>query len=272
MGLHKTPDFGFSQEFAEYRSYSEGDDPRLIDWNVYARTDRTFIKRFRGETNSQLMILLDTSASMGFKSSHSGVSKLEYGKMLAASLAYLCSKQMDSMGVMLFDEQVRDYRPPSSRAGQFHAVLHLLDKATAGNATALDEPFMHSLSMAGKGHQKRGMVAVISDFYSDTEALLDTIRPMSVAGHDLLLFQVMDEGELNPEYNESVLLEDAETGTLVEVSPDYMQDEYRQRIRAHNESVEETARKAGADYVLLNSSEPLDRSLHRFLSFRQKRG
>lgn len=267
IGLHRTQDFGFSQEFAEYRQYEQGDDTRLIDWNVYARNDRMVIKRFRGETNSQLMIMLDTSASMGFKSDPKGVSKLDYGKMLAASLVYLTSKQKDSMGLLLFDNEVRDYRAPSSRAGQMPAIMHLLDGAKAENTTQLDKPFTQSMSL---GH-KRGMVAVISDFYTDTETLLEAIRPMSMAGQDILLFQVMDDGELHPNYKQSVLLEDAESGDVVEVSPEYMRDEYTQRIAAHNTKVEEAARKVGCDYVLLNSKEPLDRSLHRFLSFRQRR-
>ena len=267
IGLHRTNDFGFSQEFAEYRQYEEGDDTRLIDWNVYARNDRMVIKRFRGETNSQLMILLDTSASMGFKSDSRGITKLDYGKMLAASLAYLTAKQKDSMGLMLFDEEVRDYRAPSSRAGQLPAIMHLLESAQAQNPTELEKPFAQSMSL---GH-KRGMVAVISDFYTDTQALLEAIRPMSMAGQDILLFQVMDDGELKPDYQQSVLLEDAESGAVVEVSPDYMRDEYPQKIATHNAGVELMAKKAGCDYFLLTSKEPLDRSLHRYLSFRQRR-
>lgn len=267
IGLHKTHDFGFSQEFAEYREYMPGDDPRLIDWNVYARSDRTVIKRYRGETNSQLMVLLDSSASMGFKSDPKGVSKLDYGKMLAASLAFLASKQKDAAGLMLFDEDVRDYRAPSSRLGQLPAILHLLEKTEAANKTQLDKPFSQAMSL----NLKRGMVVIISDFYTDPEALIELARPMSVGGQDVLFCQVMDDGELQPDYQDSVLLEDAENGAVVEVSPEFMRDEYVQRVAAHNKRVEQSARRAGCDYVLLNSSEPLDRSLHRYLSFRQRR-
>ncbi len=117
IGLHRSPRFGFSQEFAEYRAYAEGDDPRFIDWNVYARTDRAYIKRFLGETNSHLIILLDASASMGIATQN--ISKLRYGQFLAASLAYLASKQHDAVGTLIFDDQTRAYRAPSSRAGKF---------------------------------------------------------------------------------------------------------------------------------------------------------
>src|SRR5690606_20352357 len=115
IGLHRSPKFGFSQEFVEYRSYGEGDDPRYIDWNVYARTDKTYIKRFLGETNSHLMLMLDASASMGFGSR--GLTKLQAGKILAASLAYMASRQHDAVGVMISADEILEYRPPASRAG-----------------------------------------------------------------------------------------------------------------------------------------------------------
>jgi len=139
IGLHRSPAFGFSQEFAEYRAYNEGDDPRFIDWNVFARTERMYIKRFLGDTNSHLMILLDTSASMGFGGPP--VSKLRYGKFLAASLAFLAARQHDAVGCMIFDEEVRDYRPPSSRAGKLQGVLHCIDGAEATTGTKFDKPF-----------------------------------------------------------------------------------------------------------------------------------
>src|SRR5690606_13450503 len=127
IGLHRSPKFGFSQEFVEYRAYGEGDDPRYIDWNVFARTDKTYIKRFLGETNSHLMIMLDSSASMGFQSK--GVSKLQFGKYLGASLAYMSSRQHDAVGVMVFADEVIEYRPPTSRSGALQGVIHTLDRA-----------------------------------------------------------------------------------------------------------------------------------------------
>ncbi len=122
LGLHRSPKYGFSQEFVEYRPYTEGDDPRHIDWNVYSRTDKTFIKLFKGETNSHLMLLLDTSASMGFGSAN--ISKLQYGKYLAASLAYLSSRQHDAIGAMVFNNEIIEFRPPTSRSGTLHSVIH----------------------------------------------------------------------------------------------------------------------------------------------------
>src|SRR3954471_11182043 len=136
-GLHRSPQFGFSQEFREYRAYAEGDDPRFVDWNVYARTDRTYIRRYQGETNTRLMIALDVSASMG--SSSGPVSKLQYAKYVAASLAYMALQQHDPVGLIAFDSTVRSFRPPSSRTGSLGAILHGLDALTPGSKTDLSE-------------------------------------------------------------------------------------------------------------------------------------
>ena len=135
-GMHRSPFFGFSQEFAEYRAYAEGDDPRFVDWNVYARTDRTYIKRYIGETNTRLVILLDASASMGFGSGK--VSKLLYAKFLAATLAYLAARQHDAVGLIVFDDKIREHRRASTRGGRLHGVLHAIDRADAGTGTIRD--------------------------------------------------------------------------------------------------------------------------------------
>ncbi|MDJ0813969.1 MAG: DUF58 domain-containing protein [Woeseiaceae bacterium] len=265
VGLHRSPRFGFSQEFAEYRSYNEGDDPRFIDWNVYARSDRMYIKRFLGETNSHLMLLLDASASMGFGGPP--VSKLRYGQYLAASLAYLASRQHDAVGCMIFDEEVRDFRPPSSRAGKLQSVLHCIDAAEARTGTKFDKPFdkFHEQSI------RRGLVAVISDFYCDIEHLLEAVRPLAWQGQDIVLFQVLDEQELNPDFNANVLLEDLETGEAVEVAPEFMRDDYPARMQDHIDSLSRAASGIGADHVLVNTRDSLDNALRNYLLFRQRR-
>src|ERR1700730_2965276 len=140
-GLHRSPDFGFSQEFAEYRAYAEGDDLRHVDWNVFARTDRCFLKRYKGETNSQLLILMDTSASMGFGST--GMTKLDYARFLAASLAYLGNLQRDATGLIVFDETVTNYIPPSTRQGQLARLLHSIEHSAVGVHTDFAKPFLH---------------------------------------------------------------------------------------------------------------------------------
>ena len=265
IGLHRSPMFGFSQEFAEYRAYSEGDDPRFIDWNVYARTGRTYIKRFLGDTNSHLMILLDASASMGFGGPP--VSKLRYAQFLAASLAFLAARQHDAVGCMVFDEEVRDYREPSTRSGKLQGVLHCLDSATAATGTRFEKPFdKFRETMA-----RRGLVAVISDFYCDIDDLLAGVRPLAWHGQDVVLFQVLDKEELAPSFQSNVLLEDLETGEAVEVDPEYMRERYPERIRQHIDRLAKAAAGIGADHVLVDTSDSLDGALRNYLLFRQRR-
>jgi len=265
IGLHRSPTFGFSQEFAEYRAYSEGDDPRFIDWNVFARTERTYIKRFLGDTNSHLMILLDASASMGFGGPP--VSKLRYGQFLAASLSFLASRQHDAVGCMVFDEQVRDYRAPSTRAGRLQSVLHCLDSAEARTGTKFDKPFEKFREQI----TRRGLVAVISDFYCDTTNLLAGVRPLAWQGQDVVLFQVLDDQELTPDFGGNVLLEDLESGRAVEVAPQFMRETYPERMRAHIDSLATAAAGIGADHVLVSTSDSLDQALRSYLMFRQRR-
>ena len=266
IGLHRSPKFGFSQEFVEYRQYTDGDDPRYIDWNVFARTDRTVIKRFLGETNSHLMLLLDTSASMGFGSG--GTSKLQYGKYLGASLAYLASRQHDAVGVMLFDDDVIEYRPPASKPGSMQGVIHTLDAAQATLGTDINKPMKRFREHV----KRRGLVAVISDFYCDAEELLENIRPLALHGQDVIMFHLLDKNELEPDIRQSTLYEDMETGQAIEVEPVYMKNAYRDKIKKHIKSIEEAANGIRADHVLIDNSQPLDRALHNYLTFREKRG
>src|SRR5262245_30377867 len=173
MGLHRSPRFGFSQEFKEYRAYVEGDDPRFVDWNVYARTDRAYIRRYEGETNTRLMILLDGSASMGFGSG--AVTKLQYGKYLAAALGYMAMRQHDPAGLIVFDEKVRHYRPPTSRAGGLTGLIHAIDAVQPGGGTNL----LDSFQKFREHLTRRGLVVVISDLYCDPAALTRAVQPLA---------------------------------------------------------------------------------------------
>lgn len=264
-GMHRSPFFGSSQEFAEYRAYAEGDDPRFVDWNVFARTDRTYIKRYIGETNTRLVILLDSSASMGFGSGK--VTKLMYGKFLAATLAYLASRQHDAVGLIVFDDKIREHRPSSARTGRLQGVLHAIDRAQPGTGTDMKAPFerFHEVERG------RGLVAVISDFYTDPEALLKSVQPLAYQGQDVILFHLLDPQEIKPVLKESALLEDMETGQSMEVSPIYMSSLYRERLGAHIDSLHKAALRAGADHRLVNITEPLDEVLRSYLLFRQRR-
>ena len=264
-GLHRSPHYGFSQEFKEYRAYVEGDDPRFIDWNVYARTERTYVRRYEGETNTRLMILLDASASMGYGSR--SITKLQYAKFLAAALAYLAARQQDPVGLIVFDEDIRTYRPATSRAGSLNAMIHSIDAVTPGNGTNLEKCF-HRF---GEHLGRRGLVAVISDLYCDPVAMSRAVQPLAYRGHDIMFFQLLDPQEVRPDWRESVLLEDVETRRAINVSPEYLAGEYQQRLDAHLQSLRRAAVNAGAHQMLITTDEPLDHSLRRYLLLREGR-
>ena len=264
-GLHRSPDFGFSQEFAEYRAYAEGDDLRHVDWNVFARTERCYLKRYRGETNTQLSVLLDASASMSFGSR--GVTKLDYAQFLAASLCYLAHAQRDAAGILVFDDEIREYVRPSSRQGQLARLLHVVEHARAGQRTDFAKPFFQLQQF----QLRRGVIAVISDYYEQPETVVRTMQPLRFRGSELILFHVLDPQEIRPSLEGPTLLVDMETGEELEVSAEYAREEYRGKIDAHVAALKEKAAAAGMDYFLLDTARPLDEALREYLSIRQGR-
>jgi uncharacterized protein (DUF58 family) len=264
-GLHRSPDYGFSQEFAEYRAYSQGDDLRHVDWNVFARTERCYLKRYRGETNTRLVVLLDASASMSFGSHR--VTKLDYARYLAASLCYLANQQRDSAGLIVFDDEVRNYVPPSTRHGQLARLLHAIDQAEPGSRTDFSKPFLHFQNFL----RPRGLVVVISDFYEQPETVVRTMEPLRFRGNELILFHILDPREIKPSFGEPVLLVDMENQETMEVSPEYAGFEYRHKIDAHIEGLRSKAQGAGMDYFLMPTGRPLDEGLREYLTIRQGR-
>ena len=264
-GLHRSPDFGFSQEFAEYRMYNPGDDLRHVDWNVYARTERMYLKRYKGETNTQVTILLDASRSMQF-TSHK-IDKLEYARYLTASLAYMASLQRDASGVIIFDDEVRNFVPPSSRQGQLARVLHAIEKATVGTRTDYARPFSHLREFL----HRRGLVVCVSDFWEKPEEVIKTIAPIRYHGNEVVLFHILDPEEIRPKLKDPVLMEDLETGATLEVSPEYAAKEYPAKIDAHLEELKSKAQGSGMDYFLIDTSRPLDAALREYLATRKGR-
>ena len=263
-GLHRSPNFGFSQEFAEYRAYTAGDDLRHIDWNVYARTERAYLKRYRGETNTLLTILLDSSNSMKY-SSH-GVSKSEYSRFTAAALFYLTTQtQRDAAGLIVFDDEVRNYIRPSNRQGQFHRLLSGLEQAEPGAKTDFGKALERFLEV----FRKRGVVIVISDFYEAPERIIRALEPLRFRGNEVLLFHVLDPAEVRPQFRGPTTLIEMETQESLEVSPDYARLEYTKKIDAHIESLRDGARGSGMDYFLLVTDRPLDGALREYLAIRQ---
>ncbi len=264
-GLHRSPDFGFSQEFAEYRAYTEGDDLRHVDWNVYARSEKIVLKRFRGETNSQLTVILDASASMGFGTK--GVSKMDYARYLTASIVYMANLQRDAYGVIVFDDDIRSYVQPSSRQGQLYRVLHALDHAEPKARTDYAKPFYHFQQF----HRRRGITAVISDFWESPKTIVDAISPLRFHGNDVVMFHLLDPEEYRPKFTDSVLLVDSETNRTVEVTPDYARTEYGPKIDAHIAALRSAAQSNGLDYCQIMTDRPLDAALREYLTLRKGR-
>ena len=265
-GLHRSPDFGFSQEFAEYRAYSPGDDLRHVDWNVFARTERAYLKRYRGETNSILTVLLDASSSMKY-SSHS-VNKMDYARFTAASLFYLAiQNQRDAAGLIVFDDEIRTYIRPSTRQGQLYRLLSGLENAEPRARTDFAKPLDHFQQFL----RRRGIVVFISDFYDSPEHIVRTIEPLRFHGNEVVLFHVLDPHEIKPEFGEAATLVDLETRDRIEITPEYVRDEYPKKFDAHVETLRDKARGAGMDYHLLVTNRPLDDALREYLSIRQGR-
>src|SRR5271169_611602 len=262
-GLHRSPDFGFSQEFAQYQAYTPCDDLRHIDWNVYARSERMYLKRYRGETNSPLTILLDASNSMQF-GSH-GVNKMDYARFLAASLFYLAIHgQRDAAGLITFDDEIRNYIRPSTRQGQLHRLLAGLEQAEARARTDFAKP-MHYFQELLK---RRGMVLIVSDFWESPESIIRTIEPLRFRGNEVVLFHVLDPEDVRPKLNGPSILVDLETRAQLEVTPDYTKNEYREKIEAHLTDLRDRTQAAGMGYCLLMTDRPLDDALREYLNLR----
>jgi uncharacterized protein (DUF58 family) len=263
-GLHRSPDFGFSQEFAEYRAYVPGDDLRHVDWNLFARTERCYLKRYRGETNSQLVILLDASNSMQYTSGPP--KKMDYARFIAASLFYLAIRnQRDAAGLIVFDDEVREYVRPSTRQGQLARLFAGLEQAEPRARTDFGKPLQHFQELL----HRRGIAIVISDFYEEPEKIVRAIEPLRFHGNDVVLFHILDPEEIRPILKCPALLVDLETDQQIEVTPEYTKTTYRAKMEAHIEQLRSRTRGAGMDYRLLMTDQPLDEALREYLSLRQ---
>jgi uncharacterized protein (DUF58 family) len=269
IGLHRSPYYGVSIDFAEYRPYSPGDDPRSIDWNVFARTDRYYLKKYHGETNAEVHIILDASASMGYKSGNrnaTALSKFEYGCFLAASLAYFAIHQRDAVGLLLFDTDIQDRIPARTRRGQLSSILHTLDRARPGKGTDFTGPLRKAMQFL----RRRGIVILISDFYEAPDAVMRSVRGLQFGGNDLILFHILDPGEIEFRVDAPVQLEDMETAERLEVIPEYVAQQYQRLLQEHLQTLQHECRSSRIDYTMLDTSRPLDHALFAFLSARQR--
>jgi len=265
-GLHRSADLGFSQEFAEYRAYTPGEEPRNIDWNVFARTERMYVKRYRGETNSLVTTLLDASNSMSY-ASHT-VSKMNYARFIAASLGYLAiRKQRDAAGLLVFDDEVRSYIGPATRHGQLARLLAGLELAEPRKRTSFEKPLEHIEGLL----RRRGIIVLLSDFYESPEHIIRVLEPLRMRGNEVLLLHILDPQEIAPRLGASSLLIDLETGARMEVAREYAVKEYAARIARHIDALRQGAQRARMGYQLLVTDRPLDHALREYLSVRAGR-
>ena len=262
-GLHRSPYLGVSVDFAEHRAYMPGDDIRRIDWRLFARSDRFYVKEFEADSNSNFLLLLDVSRSMRFASG--SVSKLDYGRCLAACLAYFARGQRDRVGLVTFDREVVDFVPPAAK--HLDVVLHTLDRIPEREGRGeLREPLLR----AAESSHRRGILVLISDLYEDPEAALKAVRALQHKGSDLIVFQVLDPAELDFPYETAANYEDLETGERMPIVPEYVRVQYKRLVQEHIATLARLFGENRIDHALLDTRTPLDVALFRYLSRRER--
>ncbi|MEE2669838.1 MAG: DUF58 domain-containing protein [Gemmatimonadota bacterium] len=261
-GLHRSPHLGLSLDFAEHRAYMPGDDIRRVDWRLFARTDRFYVKQFEAETSANFMVVLDVSKSMSF-GTHSA-NKLDYARYLAASLAYFSQKQRDRVGIVTFDHTIVEYVPPSTR--HLELILHTLARVKPGRPGSLRDP----LRRLGETLNHRGIILLLSDFYEEPQEVIDSVRHLRSRGHDVIVFHVLDPEELGFTYRTPASFQDLESDTMIPIVPDELADDYRALIQNHTSELSRLFTGSQIDYTLLDTSKPLDYALFHYLSLREK--
>jgi len=264
-GLHPSPFHGFSVEYSDHRHYRPGDELRFLDWKMFGRSDKLYIKQFQQETNVTVYILLDSSNSMTF-AGHGPVRKIDYGSFLAAALAYMMLGQGDSVSLVLFGQRIRTRIPPTSRRTGLHVILTTLENNKAHGRTNLPA-VLHTIADTTT---RRGLIILISDLLDDETPLYQGLSHLKYLNHDVILFHSLDRQELKLEYEGLVHFEDLESGAAVRTFPASLRQAYQRRVAAFIENVEKTAGQSGIDYCLLDTSEPLDKALIAYLAKRKR--
>lgn len=265
-GLHRSPYHGFSVEFSEYRQYTSGDDPRFLDWRLYARSDRFFIRKFEDETNLRCHLLVDLSKSMTFGST--GYAKSDYAATLAATFAQFLQGQGDAVGLLAFDQEIRDYLPARFRPGHLRHLMLALEKPAAGRSTNLEAPLHRILQLV----RKRGLFILISDLLAPIETLSKNLQSMVAAGNEVALFQILDPAELDFRFEQAHRYYDMESDRDLYIDPATARTSYRAKLNQHLEAIETACRNLGIDYLRLATDEPLELGLFHFLQGRMQRG
>ncbi len=266
VGLHKSPYHGFSVEFSEHRVYGAGDEIRHIDWKLWGKTDRYFIKQFEEETNLKSYLLIDQSLSMTYKSG--AVSKLEYSQILAASLGYLMLKQQDAVGLMLFDDQIRVNIPPRSKRSHLNILLSQMQNINPGPETTI-APVLHQTAETIK---KRGLIILISDLFDDPDKILSGLQHFRYKGHEVVVFHILDPQELNLDFSHRTRFRDMESREEIITDPWHIQYDYQKSMEYFCQYFKTHCRQKNIDYVRLSTDISLDMALSEYLIKRKRVG
>jgi uncharacterized protein (DUF58 family) len=265
-GLHRSPYHGFSVEFTEYRQYSPGDDPRYLDWKLFARSDRYYIKRFEDETNRRIYLLVDLSRSMGFTSLQ--YTKAEYARTLAATLAYYLTQQRDSVGLLTFDDSVSDFRAARHRPGHMHQLMVCLQRSLQGTGTDLHSPLEQIAALVNK----RGLIVLISDLLAPIETLQTVMGYLRARGHEVLVLRVLDPAEVEFSFDQASTFRDMESGKDVYVDPAVAAEEYQRRFSEHDDQIRSICSTLGIDYSRMMTDESLEHALFQLLAAQVRQG
>ncbi len=266
VGLHKSPYHGFSVEFSEHRAYGAGDEIRHVDWKLWGKTDRFFIKQFEEETNLKSYLLVDQSLSMTYKSKK--MTKLEYAQILAASLGYLMLKQQDAVGLTLFDDRIRVNIPARSKRSHLNIILSQMQNIIAGPETTI-APVLHKTAEAIK---KRGLIILISDLFDDPDKVLSGLQHFRYKGHEVIVFHVLDPQELTLDFTQRTRFRDMESGEEIVTDPWHIQSDYQKSMEQFCDYIKSNCRQKNIDYVQLSTDLPLDMALSEYLIKRKRIG
>ncbi len=263
-GLHKSPFHGFSVEFSQHRPYMQGDSLRYIDWKVFARNDRYYIKQFEEETNLRCSLLLDISNSMSYKSKD--ITKLEYASILTASLAYLMLKQRDATGLMLFDDKIRKNLPVKSVPVYIKDIVLALSEAKAGNDTNITNA-LHTIAERIK---RRGLIIIVSDLLDDPQKILSGMKHLRYNKHEIIVFHIVDDQEIDFNFKGEYIFEDLESNQKIKADSRYIQHEYVKQVTKQNAFFKNNFYENHIDYIRIRTSEPIESALSEYLIRRQK--
>lgn len=264
-GLHPSPFHGFSVEYSDHRDYQPGDELKFLDWKVFGRSDKLYIKQFQQETNVTVYILLDSSRSMQF-SGNGSVRKIDYGSYLSAALSYLMLGQSDSVSLILFGEGIRERIPARSRRTHLNVILTALERNKVSGQTDLAE-VLHTVAETAN---RRGLVILISDLLDDIDDIYKGLAHLRYLNHDVIIFHTLDHQELKLDYEGLIQFEDLESKAALRTFPESLKHSYQDAVSDFIEDIEKTAGKSGIDYCLLDTSEPLDKAFLAYLAKRKR--